>query len=92
MIRVQDSLAAPRRRTLLIGAFGLGAAALAASLAGPAGAAQKKLSQSAAAYQPRPKGQQRCNACNQWQPPNGCKTVDGTIDPLGWCNLFASKF
>lgn len=88
MVLLDDLPTSPHRRTLVIG----GVLAVTIGLPLAALAAPRKVSQSSASYQPRPKGQQRCNACNQWQPPNGCKTVDGTIDPLGWCDLFVSKF
>ena len=57
-------------------------------IAGSAAAAAHKLPQQAVAYQPTPKGKLRCDNCNQWQPPNACKTVSGVIDPAGWCTLY----
>ena len=54
-------------------------------------AAQQKVSQADAKYQDRPKGQQRCDGCVQFQPPNACKIVQGEISPSGWCQLFAAK-
>jgi hypothetical protein len=53
--------------------------------------AQQKLSQAAAKYQGQPKGQQSCAVCANFQPPNACKFVEGTISPTGWCLLFAAK-
>jgi hypothetical protein len=26
-----------------------------------------------------------------WEPPNACKIVSGTIDPNGWCIAYAPK-
>lgn len=81
------------RRSLLRGAglaAGAGALAIAGLAAGPA-AAQSKFSQAMAKYQPTPKGAQRCEGCIQFESPNACKVVQGTISPSGWCLLFAPK-
>ena len=53
--------------------------------------AQQKLSQAAAKYQDHPKGSQKCSICANFQPPNACRFVAGTISPNGWCQLFAPK-
>jgi hypothetical protein len=53
--------------------------------------AQQKLSQDTAKYQDRPKEQQSCTGCANFQPPNACKFVQGRISPNGWCLLFATK-
>ena len=79
-----------RRLVLTTGAaLSLGAAATAA--AGAPAAAQQKISQADAQYQATPKGDQRCDGCVNFQPPNACKFVDGNISPGGWCQLFAAK-
>jgi len=54
-------------------------------------AAQVKFSQTTAKYQNRPKGDQRCEGCANFQPPNACKFVEGQISPNGWCQLFVKK-
>jgi hypothetical protein len=54
-------------------------------------AAQAKVAQSAVAYQDKPKGTQRCEGCNLFQPPTACKVVDGAVSPQGWCSLFSAK-
>ncbi len=78
------------RRVVLVGtALALGAAAT-GTIAKQA-AAQQKVSQADAKYQNQPKGQQRCDGCVQFQPPNACKIVQGEISPSGWCQLFAAK-
>ena len=69
----------------LLGGAGLAAIASAAT-------AVPKKAQNAVAYQQTPKGAARCNACDQWQPPQGCKTVEGVINPTGWCNLYSPKW
>ena len=78
-----------RRAVLASAALSLGAAT-AAAVASPA-AAQQKISQADAKYQTTPKADQRCEVCVNFQPPNGCKFVDGDISPNGWCQLFAPK-
>ena len=78
------------RRVMLTGttlALGIGAASASVRRA----AAQTKISQAAAKYQDTPKGQQNCAVCVNFQAPNACKFVDGTISPNGWCQLFAAK-
>lgn len=78
------------RRAMLSGtAFALGVGAVGAG-ANPA-VAQQKVSQATAKYQNTPKGQQSCAVCVNFQPPNACKLVEGTVSPRGWCMLFAAK-
>ena len=78
------------RRTALTGtAFALSAAAIHAAIAQVS--ARQKISQADAKYQDTPKGDQRCDGCISFQPPNGCKFVQGDISPSDWCQLFASK-
>ena len=54
-------------------------------------AAQQKISKQAAKYQDQPKGQQRCEICINFQPPNQCRMVQGEIAKNGWCQLFAAR-
>jgi len=73
-----------------VATYGVGAAVihgLGLSLA----AAQAKASQKSVSYQATPKGEQRCDGCSNFQPPNACKMVEGDISPQGWCSLFAKK-
>jgi hypothetical protein len=78
------------RRAALAGtALVLGAAAAATAVS--QSPAQQKISQADAKYQATPKGDQRCDACVNFQPPNACKFVQGDISPSGWCQLFAKK-
>ena len=69
----------------------IGGALVVVSGAVPASAAVKKMSQSAASYQPKPKGAALCDACALFQKPAACQTVAGVISPQGWCILFAAK-
>jgi hypothetical protein len=78
------------RRVVLTGtALALGAAAAATAVS--QAVAQQKISQADAKYQGTPKGNQHCEGCVNFQPPNACKFVQGDISPSGWCQLFAAK-
>jgi hypothetical protein len=86
MTQSADQLA---RRSLLRRILGIaGASALFYAVSYPA-AAVIKISQKAVAYQDHPEGDKRCDKCIQFQPPNACKMVDGSISPNGYCRLFA---
>ena len=77
------------RRSLLRRILGaVGAAAIPCARPN-AGTAAIKISQKAVAYQDHPEGDKRCEKCAQFQAPNGCKMVDGTINPQGYCRIFA---
>jgi len=78
-----------RRAVLRSAALSLGAATATAVVSQTA--AQQKISQADAKYQATPKGDQRCDGCMLFQPPNACKVVQGDISPGGWCQLFAKK-
>jgi hypothetical protein len=73
------------RRSLLRGA---------AAAAGILGAtsnlakAQPKISKVAVNYQDHPDGNKRCDKCAQFQPPDACKMVEGSISPQGSCRIF----
>jgi hypothetical protein len=75
------------RRVVLRGGLAL------AVLAGAAGTvdAQKKATQKMVQYQQKPKANQECDECLHFEPPSSCKMVEGTINPKGWCSLFAVK-
>ena len=53
--------------------------------------AEAKVAQSVARYQDSPHGDERCDNCNYFEPPNACKLVEGPISPQGWCTLWAKK-
>jgi hypothetical protein len=53
--------------------------------------AQQKMAQKLVQYQQTPKKDQKCSVCLHFVPPDGCKVVDGKINPEGWCSLFAPK-
>lgn len=68
-----------------------GAAMLGATTSGNRAAAQTKVAQKSVAYQDKPKGEQRCDNCMQFEAPSSCKVVEGTIAPSGWCGLYVKK-
>jgi hypothetical protein len=76
------------RRDIMFGA--LAAAGGAAALERSAWA-QEKVAQTVVQYQKQPKDGHMCSTCINFQPPNACKVVAGTIDPNGWCLLYAPK-
>lgn len=76
------------RRSALI-QIGLSAAGTALALSQRAEAAgPPKLPQKAAAYQPTPKGDRKCETCKLFVKPNACEKVDGEISPEGYCILW----
>jgi hypothetical protein len=79
------------RRIVLAHAAALALGAAAGGAAATRAAAQTKIDQAAAKYQDQPKGQQRCDTCANFEPPNACKIVQGNISPNGWCQLWAAK-
>jgi len=74
------------RRNLLLAVAG--AAPLVALASTPA---QAKIAQAAVAYQETPNGDKECDNCNFFIAPNACKTVDGEINPKGWCKIYSKK-
>ena len=73
------------RRNLLLAAAG------AAPLLAFATGAEAKIPQTAVAYQETPNGDKECDNCNFFIAPNACKTVDGVINPKGYCKLYNKK-
>jgi hypothetical protein len=53
--------------------------------------AQDKIAQNVVQYQVTPKDNQKCSICVNFEPPNACKIVAGTISPNGWCIAFGPK-
>ena len=83
-----DNEIKPSRRTVL--QVGLGAVAAATGAVATA-RAQEKIAPELVMYQQTPKDGQKCSDCVNWEPPNACKIVSGTINPNGWCGAFAPK-
>jgi hypothetical protein len=44
-----------------------------------------------AAYQDVPRGVQRCGVCVHFRPPNDCETIEGPVQPNGWCRNFVPR-
>jgi hypothetical protein len=76
------------RRSLLRGAA---AAAGILSATPNLAEAQPKISKVAVNYQDHPDGDKRCDKCAQFQPPDACKMVEGTISPQGSCRIFMPR-
>jgi hypothetical protein len=90
---LRPELKTNRRRLIERMGLAIGAAAVLGAGVEPrrAAAATTKLPPQDAGYQPSPKGKARCEVCANWQAPNGCKVVAGSISPTGWCSLFAPR-
>ena len=78
-------------RRAVLGGVAVAVGVAAATRAPRRAAAQQKVNQADAKYQDQPKGQQRCEICLQFQPPNACRIVESPISPKGWCQYFAAK-
>jgi hypothetical protein len=76
------------RRSLLQGAVAVAGAETIITASPNFAAAAPKISQKAVNYQDHPDGDKRCDKCVQFQQPNACKVVDGTISPQGSCRIF----
>jgi hypothetical protein len=50
-----------------------------------------KITHADAQYQLVPKGQQRCEICLQFDPPDHCRIVQSPIFRRGWCQYFAAR-
>jgi len=79
------------RRLVLRRAMTVAAGAAMAGVAANRALAQAKSSQQAVAYQDKPQGSQRCDKCTLFEPPSACKTVEGQINPQGWCKIYIPK-
>jgi hypothetical protein len=90
MRKTEEASAGLSRRRLLRGAT-VAACGATALFAGARRADAGQVSQTAAGYQPSPKGDQRCDNCVLFQAPSSCKFVAGDISPSGWCKLYAKK-
>jgi hypothetical protein len=80
------------RRAILKGAALFAGAALTAGV-GPArqALAQQKASKETMKYQDKPNGDKQCSNCNFFVSPDGCKIVEGTISPQGYCISWQKK-
>jgi hypothetical protein len=78
------------RRSLLQGAACAGGAATILGVTANRASAAK-MAKKAAGYQDSPKGAQSCGNCAPFEPPSGCKIVEGNISPQGWCKIWQRK-
>src|SRR5690242_11328048 len=82
-----------RRGVVLAG----GAVAAGLLLKNGAFAQSQKAPQSSVKYQDHPQGQNECDRCTNFIPGKSssaagtCRVVQGSINPKGWCVMFASK-
>jgi hypothetical protein len=51
--------------------------------------AADKMTLKQAEYQDGPSGIYSCAVCTLFEPPKGCKVVEGEISKDGWCKAFA---
>ena len=51
-------------------------------------AGEGKRSKDAVGYRGTPKGNQRCEICASFLPPDQCRTVIGPVGRQGWCNIY----
>jgi hypothetical protein len=79
------------RRTALKAGLAIVTGTGVAAIAARAKAQSAKADPSTVAYQTKPSNGQQCSSCVQWDPPNACKIVSGTIAPTGWCELYSPK-
>ena len=79
------------RRSLLMTATGVAAGAALVASTCQVSAAKAKRSLADVAYQDHPKGNERCDNCEPWIPPNGCRTVEGVVAAQGWCKIWVAK-
>ena len=49
------------------------------------------LAQDVVLYQQAPNEGAKCSTCINFQPPNACRIVAGTINPNGWCVAYVPK-
>ena len=83
-------------RRAFIKTIGVVAAAATCGRAAAAGAQdykpqdQKKLTQAAARYQDRPKGNEFCASCPYFVAPKSCVLVEGEISAAGWCPIYTT--
>ncbi len=51
--------------------------------------ASDKMTRQQAEYQDTPNGIYSCGLCTLFEPPSGCKVVEGEVGKDGWCKAFA---
>ncbi|SDO93248.1 hypothetical protein [Afipia sp. GAS231] len=77
----------PSRRKIMRAAAGVATAALCFRIV--RAAASDKMTRQQAEYQDMPNGIYSCGLCTLFEPPAGCKVVEGEVGKDGWCKAFA---
>lgn len=77
----------PSRRKIMRAAAGVATAGLCFRIARTE--ASDKMTPQQAEYRDTPNGIYSCGLCTLFQPPNGCKVVEGEVSKDGWCKAFA---
>ncbi len=79
------------RRNLFQGVAYAAAAVAFVSASDGAFAAKPKKSQADVAHQDTPHGNERCDNCEPFLPPDQCRTVVGPVKSSGWCKVYVTK-
>jgi hypothetical protein len=77
----------PSRRRIMRAAAGVATAGLWSWIA--RAEASDKMTPQQAEYRDTPNGIYSCGLCTLFEPPNGCKVVEGEVRKDGWCKAFA---
>ena len=77
----------PSRRSVVGAAAGFATAGLWSRIA--RAEASDKMTRRQAEYQDTPNGIYSCGLCTLFEPPKGCKVVEGEVSKDGWCKAFA---
>ncbi len=80
-----------RRHVLKLGIYGIGAVGAMSLASGANAQIAKKANQTAVKYQQSPNNGKHCSLCQHFIAPASCRIVDGTINPNGYCIMFAKK-
>lgn len=75
----------PSRRSIIGAAVGVATAGLWSGIA----EASDKMTRQQAEYRDTPNGIFSCGLCTLFEPPSGCKVVEGDVSKDGWCKAFA---
>lgn len=79
------------RRCMMRASLGILAGTAAVAASGAAIAQDQKIAKNLVQYQDGPKDGLECDKCVNWVAPDGCKIVEGKINPKGWCVAYAPK-
>jgi hypothetical protein len=82
-----EQRSSPSRRNIMRAAAGVATAGLCFRIA--RAEALDKMTRQQAEYRDTPNGIYSCGLCTLFQPPNGCKVVEGEVGKDGWCKAFA---